>query len=97
MCICVCTFVCVHPHGVGGVSGISERYADFTGTAGIVFVCVYSQHELMCKLCTNNVIGEHDFVDTCAGICVCVCLGVSVVFQSFSAVQPEKHWWAAGT
>lgn len=28
--------VCVRPHGVGGVSGISESYADFTGTAGIV-------------------------------------------------------------
>lgn len=35
--------VCVHPHGVGGVSGISESYADFTGTAGImcVFDCVH--------------------------------------------------------
>lgn len=31
---------CVRPHGVGGVSGISESYADFTGTAGIVCVCV---------------------------------------------------------
>lgn len=28
--------VCVYQHGVGGVSGISKSYADFTGTAGIV-------------------------------------------------------------
>lgn len=33
--------VCVHPHRVGGVSGISESYADFTGTAGIVRMFVY--------------------------------------------------------
>lgn len=36
--VCIC--VRVRPHRVGGVSGISESYADFTGTAGVVCVCL---------------------------------------------------------
>lgn len=36
-----CVFKCVCVHGVGGVRGISESYADFTGTAGSECVCVH--------------------------------------------------------
>lgn len=41
--VCVSVRECVHQHGVGGVSGISKSYANFTGTAGIVcgFACVH--------------------------------------------------------
>lgn len=36
--------VCVRPHRVGCVSGISENCADFTGTAGVVCACSVCAH-----------------------------------------------------
>lgn len=39
VCVCVYVYMCVHI-GWEVWSGISESYADFTGTAGEVCVCL---------------------------------------------------------
>lgn len=40
--------VCVRPHRVGCVSGISESRADFTSTAGFVCACSVCAHVGRC-------------------------------------------------
>lgn len=67
------------PHGVGGVSGISESYADFTGTAGTACVREYVHMKsawIHVLLCARVILWLHVCVClTCSGICECVCCG----------------------
>lgn len=66
--------MCVHPHGVGGVSGISENYADFTGTAGMECVCVLQSVHMRVSMdaCVNMWL--HVYWRTCDFLAARMCI-----------------------
>lgn len=52
VCVCACQCGCGCPRRIGGVRGIYENYADFTGTAG--FVCTHvSEHGWFESVCVG--------------------------------------------